>query len=85
MVVDHARSLPADLVVVGSRGHGTIESMMLGSVSAEVVDHAHAPVLVTRSRQAKRIVLAWDGSPSASRAADVVATWPMLWRRTSKW
>ena len=78
VVVDHARSLPADLVVVGSRGHGTIESMMLGSVSAEVVDHAHAPVLVTRSRQAKRIVLAWDGSPSATRAADVVATWPMF-------
>ncbi len=78
VVVDHARSLPADLVVVGSRGHGTIESMMLGSVSAEVVDHAPAPVLVTRSRQAKRIVLAWDGSPSATRAADVVATWPMF-------
>ncbi len=49
-IADRARGMGADLVVVGSRGHGTIESMLLGSVSAEVVDRAPAPVLVARGR-----------------------------------
>jgi nucleotide-binding universal stress UspA family protein len=38
----------ADLLVVGSRGHGGFASMMLGSVSLHCVSHAHCPVLVLR-------------------------------------
>jgi hypothetical protein len=34
--------MPADLVVVGSRGHGAIQSRVFGSVSAEVVELAAA-------------------------------------------
>ena len=77
-IVNRARRIHADLVVVGSRGHGTIESMLLGSVSAEVVDHAPAPVLVARDSQIERIVLAWDGSTCATRAADLLGTWPIF-------
>lgn len=77
-IVDRARTMAADVIVVGSRGHGTIESMLLGSVSAEVVDHSSAPVLVARGRQIKRAVLAWDGSPYATFAADLLRTWPMF-------
>ena len=77
-IVDRAGAMQADLVVVGSRGHGTIELMLLGSVSAEVVDHAPAPVLVARGGRIDRIVLGWDGSTSAARAADVLRTWPIL-------
>lgn len=68
--------MQADLVVVGSRGYGTIESMLLGSVSAEVVDHAPAPVLVARGSGLARIVLGWDGSACAMRAAHLLRTWP---------
>jgi nucleotide-binding universal stress UspA family protein len=68
----------ADVVVVGSRGHGTIESMLLGSVSAEVVDRAPAPVLVARGRGIGQIVLGWAGSSCATRAADLLSLWPIF-------
>lgn len=38
----------ADMLVVGSRGHGGFASAMLGSVSMYCVLHAHCPVLVLR-------------------------------------
>jgi nucleotide-binding universal stress UspA family protein len=38
----------ADLLVVGSRGHGTFAEAMLGSVGQYCVHHAHCPVLIIR-------------------------------------
>ena len=77
-LVAHASEFSADLIVVGSRGHGPIESLLLGSVAAEVVDHAGRPVLVARRPGLERILFATDGSPTALAAETVLATWPIF-------
>ena len=77
LIVREARAFSADLIVVGHRGHGTIETMVLGSVSAEVVDHAPCAVLVARSSEPGPIVFADDGSPSARVAATVLESLPV--------
>ncbi len=43
-----AAKVSADVVVVGSHGHGLFQRMFVGSVSKHVVDHAPCPVLVIR-------------------------------------
>ena len=39
----------ADLLVIGSRGHGEFVGMLLGSVSEFCTTNAHCPVLVHRA------------------------------------
>ena len=75
VIVEAAGDLAADLIVVGSRGHGPIASMLLGSVSAEVVERASCSVLVARGSGVSRLLVATDGSPCAEIVPDVLATW----------
>ena len=51
-IVKFADAVDADLIVIGSRGYGTISSALLGSVSRGVLHRAKRPVLIVReSRQ----------------------------------
>jgi Universal stress protein family len=47
-------SADAELLVVGSRGHGVVGELLLGSVSHAVVLHAVCPVVVVPSPRDKR-------------------------------
>jgi nucleotide-binding universal stress UspA family protein len=77
-IVDEAGAFAADLVVVGSRGHGTIATMLLGSTASEIVDHAPCPVLVARHRHLEPLAFADDGSKSAKHAETVFTRWPIF-------
>lgn len=47
-VVEAAKEIRADLIVLGSRGHGRLEELLLGSVSDAVARHAPCSVLIVR-------------------------------------
>lgn len=76
-LAEEARRFAATLMVVGSRGLGTISATLLGSVSAELVDIAPCPVLVARSAAVRGIVFATDGSASAEAAETFLSNLPI--------
>jgi nucleotide-binding universal stress UspA family protein len=63
----------ADLVVMGARGLGKLQGLLLGSVSAHVTSRAHCPVVVIREAPSPRtddprVVVGVDGSEDSVAA-----------------
>lgn len=52
VILEEAEAFGADLIVVGSHGHGAIERFLLGSVSQAVALHARCSVEIVRSHNA---------------------------------
>ena len=72
-----AEELEADLVVVGSRGVGTVKRLVMGSVSEAIVHLAPCPVLVMRGGKEAwppgDVVIGDDSSKEAKRAGELAA------------
>lgn len=50
-ILEQARKLPADMIVLGSHGHGAVYHLLAGSVSKGVLKQATCPVLVVPIRE----------------------------------
>ena len=47
-IIEVAKTRKSDVIVMGSRGLGTLAGLLLGSTSQKVVSHAPCPVLIVR-------------------------------------
>lgn len=47
-ILNAAKNSSADLIVMGTRGHGSVKGLLVGSVSRKVLHYASCPVMVVR-------------------------------------
>ena len=53
-IVESARILKADLIVMGTHGRTGVSRFLVGSAASRVIARAHCPVLVVRGRSSKQ-------------------------------
>ncbi len=80
-IVDAAKQMKADLVVVGAKGHSQIDRVLLGSTSDYVATHAPCSVLVVRPTglrdqrdRSLKVAVAFDDSPASHAALEELLT-----------
>lgn len=81
-LTEHAAETdPPGLLCLSTRGRGAVGEMVFGSVAAQVIRTAHAPVLTVgpniqpTGRPWKRLLVCLDGSEVATSILPVVRTW----------
>ena len=55
-ILEKAESFGADLIVVGSQGHGAFSRFLLGSVSQSIVTHSNCSVLIARKKDKESVI-----------------------------
>jgi nucleotide-binding universal stress UspA family protein/multisubunit Na+/H+ antiporter MnhG subunit len=78
VIADEAVAFRADLLIIGSRRRGFVQSLVGSSPAGEVVDRAPCPVLVARSTVLRTVMLTTDGSSQSAVAVELVARWPIF-------
>jgi nucleotide-binding universal stress UspA family protein len=77
-VIELSEELGVGLLVVGSRGLGTVRRILIGSHSEEIVHHARVPVLVVRRGESawppSRVIIGEDFSDDARKAGELAAS-----------
>lgn len=76
-LLDYLNAQPPNLLVMGAHGHGGVREFLVGSVTRQVAMNAPCSVLVVRAKRRPRtILLAYDGSPDADAAVEMIAALP---------
>jgi len=47
-IISYAREQGFDLIIAGTKGHGVLEELLMGSVTRNLISLAHIPVLVVK-------------------------------------
>jgi nucleotide-binding universal stress UspA family protein len=88
-ILQAAREIEADLIVLGCRGLGGVKRFLLGSVSQKVMLHAPCSVLISRPRGEEessppvsesvplKLLIAYDGSDSAKAVIRTLQALPL--------
>lgn len=78
VILDTAKAVAADLLVVGARGLGQISELMLGSVSHQVLVRAACSTLIIKGtpQSPKRVLLAVEGPDDTERLQAWLCTHP---------
>ena len=77
-IADRARSLGADLVVMGTHGHTGLKHVLLGSVAERTVEYAPCAVWTVKGgggASPKTVVVGTDFSEGGAEALKVAADW----------
>ena len=74
VLLDYARQSGSGMIVTGTKGHGVLNEMLVGSVTSSLVSLSQVPVLVVKDQSApaklQKILVAYDGSHFAKAALD---------------
>ena len=74
-LLEYARKKGFGMIAAGTKGHGALEEMLVGSVTSSLVSLSDVPVLVVKGQKAptalQKILVAYDGSAFAKAALDV--------------
>lgn len=88
-ILGYAKTWGADLIMLGSHGHSSISTLLLGSTAKEVLRHAPCSIEVIRSISGQRaegdglkILLATEGSSCSVAAARALAS--QLWNKIAE-
>ena len=55
-IIEYAKEVHVDIIIVGTHGRGPISHLLMGSVAEHVVRHAPCPVLVVRPNEHEFVV-----------------------------